>query len=345
MQHPMAGPATPRDPHGAQPVDASLYLHPQTLARLGSFELRAKIIIEGLSSGQHRSPFQGYSVEFAQHRPYVAGDDIRHLDWKVFGRSDRLQIKQYQQETNLDLLLLVDSSGSMNYGTRLFAEASGSGREVSLDGRSNWTKFDHATAIAAAMAYITLRQGDRVGLVVFADEVRLNIRRSGGQSAWRPIVSALATHPDQTPGGDPRPTDLRRAVDQILANVRNRCIMVVVSDLFQDTERVRDAFARVKHAGHDLIAFQVLDQAELDFPFSEAAPFMGMEGEATVKIDPRVLREGYLTAFAKHLAEIERLARGFGFDHHIVHTHDWLGPTLAAFVARRNAAMRKTKSG
>lgn len=326
-------------------VDASMYLHPQTLARLASFELRAKIIVEGLSSGQHRSPFQGYSVEFAQHRPYVPGDDIRHVDWKVFARSDRLQIKQYQQETNLDLLLLVDSSGSMNFGTRLFAEASGTGREVSLDGRANWTKFDHATAMAAALAYITLRQGDRVGLVVFADEVRFNMRRSGGQSAWRPIVSALATHPDQTPGGDPKPTDVRRAVDQILANVSNRCIMVVISDLFQDLDRLRDAFARVKHAGHDLIALQVLDQAELDFPFADAAPFMGMEGEAAVKIDPRALREGYLQAFGRHLAEIERLTRGLGFDHQIVHTHDWLGPTLAAFVARRNAQMRRSKSG
>lgn len=338
-------PTNPADAFGGENVDASMYLHPQTLARLGSFELRAKIIIEGLSSGQHRSPFQGYSVEFAQHRPYVPGDDIRHLDWKVYARSDRLNIKQYQQETNLDLLLLVDSSGSMNFGTRMFAEASGSGREVSLDGRSNWTKFDHATALAAAMAYITLRQGDRVGLMVFADEVRLHIRRSGGQSAWRPIVSALATHPDQTPGGDPRPTDLRRAVDQILGNINNKCIMVVVSDLFQDPEKVRDAFARVKHAGHDLIAFQVLDQAELDFPFKDAAPFMGMEGEEMVKIDPRALREGYLEAFRKHLTEMERLARGFGFDHHIVHTHDFLGPTLAAFVARRNAQMRKSKSG
>jgi uncharacterized protein (DUF58 family) len=328
-----------------QAVDASLYLHPQTLARLATFELRAKIIVEGLSSGQHRSPFQGYSVEFAQHRPYVAGDDLRHLDWKVYARSDRLQIKQYQQETNLDLLLLVDSSGSMNFGTRLFAEASGSGREVSLDGRPNWTKFDHATALAAATAYITLRQGDRVGLVVFADQVRLNIRRSGGQSAWRPIVTALATHPDQTPGGDPQPTDLRRAVDQILANVSNRCIMVVVSDLFQDPDTVRDAYARVKHAGHDLIAFQVLDQAELDFPFQDAAPFMGMEGEPSIKIDPRALREGYLASLRAHLAELERIARGFGFDHHLVHTHDYLGPTLAAYVARRNATMRKSKSG
>lgn len=337
------------DTHGSMPgsasVDASLYLHPQTLARLSSFEMRAKMIVEGLSSGQHRSPFQGYSVEFAQHRPYVAGDDLRHLDWKVYGRSDKLQLKQYQQETNLDLLLLVDSSGSMNYGSRAFAEASGSGREVSLDGRPNWTKFDHATAVAAALSYITLRQGDRVGLVVYADEVRLNLRRSGGQQAWRPIVSALATHPDQTPGGDSRPTDLRRAVDQILGGVGNRCLMVVISDLFQDMEQVKDAFARVRHAGHDLIVFQVMDRAELDFPFGEASPFFGLEGEGTIKIDPRAMREAYLSAVSSHLSEARKVLRSLGFDHHLVETHDWLGPTLAAFVSRRNAQMRRSKRG
>src|SRR5690606_3035311 len=117
-------------------------------ARLGSFELRAKMIVEGVMSGQHRSPYQGFSVEFAQHRPYVAGDDIRHLDWKVYGRSDKLQLKQYQQETSLDLIVMVDCSGSMRYGSRSFAEASGIGRKASPDGRANWSKFDHATAIA-----------------------------------------------------------------------------------------------------------------------------------------------------------------------------------------------------
>src|SRR6187399_638860 len=169
-----AGPAAGRSgsPTGGPLVDASLYLHPQTLARLGSFDLRAKMIVEGVMSGTHRSPYHGFSVEFAQHRPYVHGDDIRHLDWKVFGRSDKLHLKQYQQETNLDLAVLVDSSGSMAYGSRSFEDASGSGRTTSPDGRSNWSKFDHATALAAALCYITLRQGDRVGLVVFADEIR-----------------------------------------------------------------------------------------------------------------------------------------------------------------------------
>src|SRR5688572_21876903 len=168
-------------------AEASLYLHPQTLARLASFELRAKMIVEGVMSGQHRSPYHGYSVEFAQHRPYVAGDDIRHLDWKVYGRSDKLHLKQYQQETNLDMMVLVDSSGSMRYGSRSFEDASGVGRKTSPDGRSNWTKFDHATAVAAALSYMALRQGDRAGLAVFADEVRAMVKRSSAQGQWRQI--------------------------------------------------------------------------------------------------------------------------------------------------------------
>ncbi|MBY0307317.1 MAG: DUF58 domain-containing protein, partial [Phycisphaerales bacterium] len=154
---------------GMAGVDAQLYLHPQTLARLGSLELRAKAIVEGVMSGAHKSPYQGSSVEFAQHRPYAQGDDIRRLDWKVYGRTDKLQIKQYRQETNLDLVLLVDSSGSMRYGSRTFSDASGEGAKAALDGRTNWSKFDHATAVAAAMASIALKQGDRVGLVVYAD--------------------------------------------------------------------------------------------------------------------------------------------------------------------------------
>src|SRR5690606_8601231 len=159
-------------------ADATLYLHPQTLARLGTMELRAKHIVEGVMSGQHRSPYQGFSVEFAQHRQYTPGDDTRHLDWKVFARTDKLHLKQYEQETNLDVVIMVDASGSMDYGSRSYAEASGVGRKTSVDGRAHWSKFDHATACAAAMAYMALRQGDRAGLIVFADKTYRMLERS-----------------------------------------------------------------------------------------------------------------------------------------------------------------------
>lgn len=335
----------PRRPDAAPlpEAEASLYLHPQTLARLSSFELRAKMIVEGVMSGQHRSPYHGFSVEFAQHRPYVPGDDIRHLDWKVFARSDKLHLKQYQQETSLDLMLLVDASGSMRFGSRTFEDASGAGHTISPDGRSNWSKFDHATAIAAAMAYITLHQGDRVGLVVFAEQVMSMVKRSSSQGTWRQIVGALATHYQTQP--TTAKTDIGRVVDQALAKLTHRCLLVLISDLFTDPEELRAALARVKHRRHDLILFQVLDQQERSFEFTDAAPFEGLEGEARLRVDPRALRAGYLAALRRHLDQVQKIARGFGFDYHLISTHEWLGPTLAAFVARRNAQIKRSKYG
>lgn len=319
--------------------DASLYLHPQTLARLGSFELRAKMIVEGVMSGMHRSPYQGFSVEFAQHRPYAPGDDIRRLDWKVYARTDKLQIKQYQQETNLDLVLMVDNSGSMGFGSVAFAKASGQGSASGSHGRTQWTKFDHATAMAAAMAYITLHQGDRVGLVTFADAITGLVDRSGQRSTWRPIVETLSA---QTLD---KPTDYGRVTDQILAKIHNRCLFVLISDFFEEPERVRSALARIRHRGHDAIVFQVLDPVEQSFTFDEPTIFEGLEGEARLRINPRAIRESYLEVLAEHTGAIERATLGFGFDYQLVTSGSFLGPTLAQFVAQRNAKIKKGKMG
>lgn len=312
------------------------------------------MIVEGLSSGQHRSPYQGFSVEFAQHRQYAPGDDIRHLDWKVFARSDKLQIKQYQQETNLDLIVLVDCSGSMSYGSRSFSDASGAGTAKSPDGRAHWSKFDHATALAAALSYITLRQGDRVGLEMFDDQIRLMLRRSSSQGTWRQIVSALASHPAHrthapTPApGEAIPTsrssDLRRAIDQTFGQITNRCILAIVSDFFMDLDMVRDALARTRHAQADVMAFQIMDRAELEFTLPDAAGgvlFEGLEGESALKIDPRAIRAAYLEAVEAHNSKLRGMLRGMGYDYTLVNTHDFLGPALASFVSRRNAQIKR----
>ncbi|MCB9845828.1 MAG: DUF58 domain-containing protein [Phycisphaeraceae bacterium] len=323
----------------AERIDHTLYLHPQTLARLGSMELRAKIIVEGVTSGTHRSPYQGFSVEFAQHRPYVAGDDLRHLDWKVYGRTDKLYLKQYQQETNLDLVVMVDSSGSMAYGSRSFSEASGIGAKAGPRGQVNWTKYDHATALAAAISYITLRQGDRAGVVVFADQVRSLLSRSSSQRQWRQIIETLSQHPVEAP------TDLSRVMDQTLAKIGNRCLIALVSDLFTDPAQIKTALARLRHRGHDLICFQIIDKAEETFEFTGPAPFEGLEGEARLRVDPRALRRAYLEAIHGHMREVERIVRSFGYEYETVRTHDWLGPPLAAFLARRNARIKRSKYG
>ncbi|MDX9912846.1 MAG: DUF58 domain-containing protein [Phycisphaerales bacterium] len=320
-------------------ADAQLYLHPQTLARLSTMELRAKMIVEGVMSGQHRSPHHGFSVEFAQHRAYVPGDDIRHLDWKVFGRTDKLHLKQFQQETNLDVVLMVDSSGSMSYGSRLFSEASGTGQKTNPRGRPNWTKYDHSTALAAAISYITLRQGDRVGLSVFAGELRNLVRRSSSSGVWRQIVGALSVQPVN------ELTDLGRCADQVLAKTTNRCLFVLISDFFMEPEIVRATLARMRHKKHDVVLFQVLDRTELTFDFTDAAPFQGLENDGIVRVDPRAVRQAYREAINAHNAAIERTCRAFNFDYHRVLTHDWLGPPLAAYLARRNAQIKRSKAG
>lgn len=316
-------------------VDASLYLHPQTLARLGTLELRAKMIVEGVMSGQHRSPYKGSSVEFAQHRPYVPGDDIRRLDWKVFARTDKLQVKQQQQETNLDLIVLVDASGSMRFGSRSFAEASGVGIKTAPDGRSNWSKYDHATAVAAAMAYICLQQGDRVGVGVFADQMLHWQRPSSAPGTWRRIVSVLSTSPID------KPTSLSRSIDQALVQIPHKSMVVLVSDMLSDAEEFRTALARLHFRGHDALLVRITDRQEREFDMQDELTLQGLEGEGDVKVDPRVIREAYLQVLAEHEEAIDKAAKGAGFDILSLGTHDWLGPPLAGFLAARQARLKR----
>ena len=323
------------------PLQTDDYLAPATLARLGAFELRARMIVEGIRSGMHASPYYGFSVEFAQHRQYVQGDDIRHLDWKVFGRSDKLYLKQYEQETNLDVVLLVDSSGSMGFGTLTAEDASeGSaparqqaGKPVAL--KRTWRKFDHATALGAAMSFLALQQQDRVGMVVFADGVRSLVNRSSARGHWRQIVAALNTHPVQAA------TSIGRCVDQALGKVTNRVLFVIISDFFDDLDQIRSAMARVRHRGHDLILLQTLDRQEMRFDFRTPAPFEGMELEGKLNLDPRSLRRAYLEILSAHCKSLEKLARGFGFDYQRIDTHDAIGPVLSHFLARRMAQGRR----
>ncbi len=317
-------------------VDASIYLHPQTLARLGTLELRAKMIVEGVMSGQHRSPYKGSSVEFAQHRPYSPGDDIRRLDWKVFARTDKLQVKQQQQETNLDLILLVDASGSMRFGSRSFAQASGVGVAAAPDGRANWSKYDHATAVAAAIAYISLQQGDRVGVGVFADHLLNWQRPNSAPGTWRRIVSVLATSPID------KPTSLTRCIEQALVQIPHKGIVVLVSDMLSDPADLRTALARLRFRGHDALLVRITDQRERDFDMQDELTLQGLEGEGDIKVDPRLIRDAYLAALAEHERQVNSAVKGAGLDILSLSTHDWLGPPLAGFLAARQARLKRT---
>lgn len=284
-------------------------------------------------NGLHRSPYKGSSVEFAQHRPYAPGDDIRRLDWKVFARTDKLQVKQQQQETNLDLLVLVDASGSMKFGSRTFLEASGEGAKTAPDGRTNWSKFDHATAAAAAMAFIALQQGDRVGVGVFADGIVRWQRPSSAPGTWRRIVGTLSTSPID------KPTDLARSVEQAILQFPHRGLVVLVSDFLSDPSEIKTALAKLRFRRHDALVVQVLDRQELRFDLDGELPLVGLEGEALVRVDAATIRQAYLDALARQTHALQQAATGAGFDLLTLSTHDWLGPAMAGFLAARSARL------
>lgn len=318
------------------PIRAEQYLAPETLGQLAAFELRAKMIVEGLMSGMHRSPYQGLAVEFAQHRQYVAGDNIRHLDWKVYGRSDKLYLKQYQQETNLDIIVLVDGSGSMTYGSLEVKQGWG-GTRASAESKS-WTKFDCATATAVAIAYLCLSQGDRVGVGVYADELRTPLRRSSARDQWKTIVQTLSAQPVESRA------NLVKVADQVLSKVTNRALFFIISDFLDDPETLRKALARFRHRRNDVVLLQVLDRQELQFNFDDSAPFDGLEGEARMMVDPRSVRDAYLAALRTQCEAVNEAARAFGYDALQLDSHDSVAPSLARLLARRSALARRGKS-
>lgn len=313
------------------------YLDPQTLSAVGSLELRARLIVEGLMIGMHRSPYRGLSIEFAQHRQYAPGDDVRHLDWKVFARSDKLYLKEYQKETNLDLVVLVDASGSMGYTSAA---------------NGLWCKYDLAASLAAALSFMAIKQQDRVSVVLFADQLLTQTRLSSARDHWRSILGTLEVQsgqliPEATGDGaaSARSTDLARLFDQVVARLAQRSLLVLISDLFDDVASMERGMARLFHQRHDLIIFQTLDRAELEFPFRDPSVFEDLETESRLNLDPPALRQAYLKALGAHREQIEQLARRFSFDHLLLNTSDPLGPPLSKFLATRAGAVARGAGG
>ncbi|MDA0802194.1 MAG: DUF58 domain-containing protein [Planctomycetota bacterium] len=287
-------------------------------------------------NGMHRSPTQGPAIEFATHRQYAAGDSVRHLDWKVYARSDKLHVKEYRQETNLEVMVMVDASGSMTYGT--IPVKGGWGGTDATRQRGGWTKYDHACAAAAAISFLCLHQRDRVGLGIVGPEGMVtSARRSSARDQWRTIVRLLATQPVGGAAG------MGRAVDQALSQPGGRMLFAIASDFLFPGEELRSALARLRHRGHDAILLGMLDRQELRFDMDVSAPFEGLEGEGRIETDARVVRQFYLSELAMHRSSVDRIARSFGFECQWFDTHDSVGPVLASLLARRDAMVRGRK--
>lgn len=312
---------------------AEEYLAPETLAQLAPFELRAKRIAEGVMNGMHRSPIQGPAVEFASHRAYTSGDSVRHLDWKVFGRSDKLYVKEFRQETNLEVMLLVDASGSMAYGTD--PVKGGWGGTDATRQAGGWTKYDHACACAAAISFMCLRQRDRVGLgIVGPDGLLVSVRRSSARDQWQTIVRLLAHQP--VAGA----CSIGKAIDQVLSQHTGRMLVAIASDFFGPPEDLRSGLAHLRHRGNDAILLGMLDHQEIVFGMDDSAPFEGLEGEGRLDVDARAVRDAYLAELAAHQSGIERIARSCGFDTLWFDTRESVGPVLASLLAHRESLVR-----
>ena len=261
----------------------SNFVTPEDVQKISNLQVLARLVVEGFCTGLHRSPQKGFSVEFRQHRQYVPGDEIRRLDWKVFGKTDRFYIREYEEETNLRATMLLDTSGSMSYGS------------------ATVTKHHYATRLAACLSYLMLQQTDAVGMVVFDQEVREYIPPRSRAGHLRVLVNALEK---AEPGGE---TELARVFHDLVPKIHRRGLLIIISDCFGEVNDLLSALAHFRHAHHEIIIFQIWDPAELDFPFRRWTRFESLEIEDYNRVvDPSHLRRGYLQNLEKFREQLKR---------------------------------------
>ncbi|HET7286534.1 MAG TPA: DUF58 domain-containing protein [Pyrinomonadaceae bacterium] len=295
------------------PAAPTRFLDPELLARVGSLELLARTVVEGFMSGLHRSPFTGFSTEFTEYRQYNPGDDLRYLDWRLLARTDRYFIKKYRADTNTQCHLLIDTSASMNY-----AHA------------SSVTKLQYAQFLAASLAYLLNRQQDAVGLVGFADKVHTHVPARNRTGHMRTIFGNLSL---LQPGGE---TDLATSLHQLAEILTRRGIVVVISDFYDQPDRLGEAFQHLRFKGHDTVAFQVLDQNELDFDFNDAVLLLeDAETQEQMPVLPDVVMDGYRERMRRHVDEMRLCAASNNVDYELLTTKQPLDFALLSFLSRR----------
>lgn len=291
--------------------DPRRFLHPQTIAKISRLDLRARQVVEGFISGMHKSPVFGHSIEFVQHREYTVGDDIRHLDWKVWSKTDRFYIKQYEAETNLRCHLVVDVSESMHYG----------------NGALN--KYGYGCTAAACLAYLLLRQQDAVGCLTFDEAVRQIIPPRSQMSHLDAVCNAMHV-------SKPRDkTDIYTILRRVTESLPSRGMVVILSDFLVDREPLIKGLEMLCQRRHDILVFHILDEDEMNFPFTGTTRFEGMEQLPDLLCDPRALRDGYMEALEEYLVEVRRGCTRLGIDYKLVRTGDYLDAILSKFLHHR----------
>jgi len=289
------------------------------VARLGRLELVARHVVEGFISGKHRSPYRGFSVEFAEHRPYVAGDEVRDIDWRIYAKRDRYYVKQYEQETNLRVYIVLDASGSMRYTDRPADRST-----------SALSKFRYAQCLAAGLAYLMLHQQDAVGLVTFDRSLRRYIPPRSRPGHLQVILDEL----ESTSAGEE--TSLPEVLHDLAERIRRRGLVMLISDCFGDLEALRRALYHFRHRRHEVIVFQVLHPDELSFPFRDRSQFRDLESPLVrLTVDPRALRRHYLERLRAFLDDLQRACGQLRIDRVLLRTDEPLDYALAAYLAYR----------
>ncbi|QDS99432.1 DUF58 domain-containing protein [Adhaeretor mobilis] len=297
--------------------DSKRFLHPEAIRRIGRLEIRARHIVEGFMSGMHRSPYFGQSIEFLQHRQYSPGDDLRHVDWKVWAKQDKLYVKQFEEDANMRTTLLVDVSKSMQYGS----------------GPLN--KYEYAATVAVSLAYLLLKQHDAVQCLAFDETIRARTPLRSSNNHLRAIVQALDA---STPENKTDPGGIFR---ELAEQSPQRGMMVIVSDLLGDVESTLRGLRLLRQRGHDVLLLHIMDDDELDFPFDGPTRFEGLELPRHFNCNPRALRDGYLESLEQFLSTLRHGCARDAVDYLLVRTSDPLDAALAKFLTRRMAAGRK----
>ncbi len=298
------------------------YLDPKVLAKIHGLELRARMAVEGFFVGSHRSPYRGLSVEFADHRIYTQGDDIRHIDWKIYGRTNKYYIKEYESETNLVCMIVVDRSESMAYRS--------AGAIMS--------KHEYAASVAASLSYLALQQRDAVGLACFDDRIREYIKPSSHPGHWKTLVEALSEGPGEAK------TNVRSVLDDLAERLGRRMLVVLISDLFDDCEETLLGLRRLRYQKNDVIVCNIWDPAELRFDFQGPTMFEGLESSGRLMTEPQSLRSQYLAAVEQFVGRLRRGCRGMRIDFVPFDTSMGLDVTISAYLSTRAAQIRHRSS-
>jgi len=292
-------------------LDKRQYLDPAVIARLDNMSLRARLVVEGFIIGLHRSPYHGFSIEFAEHRPYMPGDEIKHIDWKLYGKTDRFYIKQFEEETNLKSYLLLDKSGSMNYQS------------------TSVSKLTYASYLAAALGYLLLKQQDAVSLTLFDTEIRTYLPPSAKKSHLNLVLGAL----EKTSAG--AETAIAPLLHEMAEKIKKRGLIILISDLLDDPLNVINALKHFRHKRHEMIVFQILDPQEIEFGFIRQTKFIDLENRDVLLTEPGQVRKAYQQAVQAFIGDYKIQCRANNIDHVLLTTERPLDLALTEYLNKR----------